>query len=80
MARRYAPVWNRIKVDGKATITVSKDAARAVEYGVKEAKALENVSRRKMGMIGWSKLVIERESISPTHLKITFTLLYSTDV
>lgn len=80
MARRYVPIWNRIKAEGKTTITVSKAAARTVENGVKEAKTIENVSRRKMGMIGWSKLIIEREEISSTHIKITFTLLYSTDV
>jgi len=80
MARRYASIWNVIKAEGKVSITVSKDAARTVENGVKEAKTIENVSRRKMGMIGWSKLVISREKLSDTHIKITFKLLYSTDV
>ncbi len=80
MARRYVPIWNRIKAEGKVEITVSKDAARTVENGVKEAKTIENVARRKMGMIGWSKLVVKRETISDNYIKITFTLLYSTDV
>jgi hypothetical protein len=80
MARRYVTIWNRIKAEGKAEITVSKAAARTVENGVKEAKTIENVARRKMGMIGWSKLVISREVLSDTHVKITFSFLYSTDV
>ena len=80
MARRYQPIWETIKRTGSAEITVSKDAARTVEEGVKEIKSEENTVRRKMGMIGWSKLVIKREKLSSTHIKISFELLYRTDL
>lgn len=80
MAKRHIEIWKEIKAKGKATVTVSKDAARTTENGVKEEKTKENTARVKMGMIGWSKLVITREPISTTHIKITFSLLYSTDV
>lgn len=78
MARRYQPIWDTLKKTGKADITVSLDAARTVENGVKELKTAENVARRKVGLIGWSKLVITREKLSDTHVKISFRFLYST--
>lgn len=80
MASRYCQIWNQIKETGCAEITVSKAAARTVEQGVKRVKTAENVARRLAGLVGWSKLVVKRESLSSTHIKITFTLLYRTDL
>lgn len=80
MASRYDPIWNEIKANGTATITVSKDAARTVTEGVIEAKKHENTARIKVGLIGWSRMKIERTPISDTHIKITFSFLYSTDI
>ena len=80
MAKRHLIIWREIKTTGKATITVSKAAARLTENGVKEEKTKENRYRLNRGKIGWSKLVVHREEISDSHVKITFSLLYSTEV
>lgn len=69
-----------IKKTGSAQVTVSKAHARTVEDGVKRVKTAENVARRFAGLVGWSKLVIKRETLSATHLKISFSLLYRTDL
>lgn len=73
-------IWSAIKKAGSAEVTVSKAHARTVEDGVKRVKTAENVARRMTGLVGWSKLVIKRESLSATHIKISFTLLYRTDL
>ena len=77
---QYDSVWHTIKHVGSATVTVSKAHARTVEDGVKRVKTSENVSRRLAGLVGWSKLIITRTDISPTHVKIKFELLYSTQL
>ena len=77
---QYDSVWHTIKHVGSATVTVSKGHARTVEDGVKRVKTSENVSRRLAGLVGWSKLVIQRQEISATHVRITFSLLYRTDL
>lgn len=69
-----------IKQAGSATVTVSKAHSRTVENGVKRVKTAENVARRMAGLVGWSKLVVTREVLSATHIKITFSLLYRTDI
>lgn len=73
-------IWSAIKKAGSAEVTVSKAHARTVEDGVKRVKTAENVARRMTGLVGWSKLVIKREQLSSTHIKISFTLLYRTDL
>jgi hypothetical protein len=77
---QYDSVWATIKHAGSATVTVSKAHARTVEDGVKRVKTAENTARTRVGLVGWSKLVIKREDISVTMTKITFTLLYRTDL
>lgn len=74
----YDGVWTQIKTTGKAEVTVSVAHARTVEQGIKRTKAAENVARRLGGLVGWSKLVVERQRLSPTMVKLTFTLLYET--
>lgn len=76
--RKYDAVWNEIKQTGRAEVTVSKEASRRILQGIKLAKTTENVARRQAGLVGWSKLVITRETISGTMEKITLTLLYNT--
>jgi hypothetical protein len=77
---RYDAIWHTIKLTGKAEVTVSKAFLRTLENGVKRVKTAENVARCKVGLVGWSKLVVAREQISATHIKVTFTLLYRTDL
>ena len=77
---QYDSVWAAIKHVGSATVTVSKAHARTVEDGVKRVKTAENTARTRVGLVGWSKLVIKREDISATMTKITFSLLYRTDL
>lgn len=78
--RQYAETWNSIKTTGKASVTVSKEHARTVVAGVIETKSDENVLRKRVGLLGWSKLVIVRTPISATHVRIDFSLLYSTNL
>lgn len=85
---KYAKIWEYIKlanklpetVDRKVSVEVSKDQATALESGVKKLKSNENVGLRKLGQVGWSKLVIERTEIDDSRVRITFSLLYSTDL
>jgi hypothetical protein len=75
---QYDIIWDQIKTTGSAEVTVSKDFARTLENGVKRTKTAENVARRMAGLVGWSKLVVTRTTLSPTHIKIRFELLYLT--
>lgn len=85
---KYAKIWELIKVanklpetvDRKVSVEVSVDQARALESGVKKLKSNENVGLRNLGRVGWSKLVIEREDLGDDRVRITFSLLYSTDL
>lgn len=78
--RKYNATWNEIKRTGKAQVVVSSEAARTVINGIKLAKTTENVARRQVGLVGWSKLVIKQERLSATRVKITLELLYSTQL
>jgi hypothetical protein len=75
---QYDPIWDQIKNTGSAEVTVSKDFARTLEQGVKRVKTAENVARRMVGLVGWSKLIVTRTSLSETKMKIRFELLYLT--
>ena len=72
----YTAVWTEVKLTGTASIVVSKVAAKKITLGILQAKAKENVARKNAGLVYWSKFVIERQSISDTMIKITFTLCY----
>jgi hypothetical protein len=78
--RTYSAVWNEIKNSGKASVTVSKDHARTMTAGVIETKSDENTVRRKVGLVGWSKLKITRIPLSATHMRVDFELVYSTNL
>lgn len=78
MAYKYQTIWNEIKHNKKAEITISKDLAPTVIQGVKRTKSAENVGRSEVGLVRYSKLVIEQEVLSERTgmLKVTFSLLY----
>lgn len=78
--RQYDSIWHQIKTTGNASVTVSKDHARTMIAGVIETKSDENTLRRKVGLIGWSKLVITRTKLSDTHIRVDFSLAYLTNL
>lgn len=78
--RQYDSIWKQLKETGTASVTVSKDHARTMIAGVIETKSDENTLRRKVGLIGWSKLVIKRTSLSPTHMRVDFSFAYITNL
>jgi hypothetical protein len=79
---KYAPIWKTIKASpsGEAEVTVHKDVAETVIQGLKRTKSAENVTRSKVGLIPWSKLVIEKEILSDRTgmMKIKFKLFCDT--
>lgn len=77
MASKYAVIWNTLKKAETVQVTVSKDNAHNVIYGVKREKFKENVPRKLAGLPYWGKLIIKRESISDTHERVTFSFGYS---
>lgn len=72
----YREVWNTVKLEGHASIVVSKAAAKKITLGILQAKAKENVARKHAGLLYWSKFVIVRTSLSDTMIRIDFTLCY----
>lgn len=82
MAYKYREIWNTIKVEQQAVITVSKHSAPTVIQGVKRTKCAENAHRASVGLVPWSKLVITKEVISERLdlIRVTFKLLYDTRV
>jgi len=87
---KYSAIWEAVKLtnkladtaDRKVTVVVSKDRVQATESGVKKLKSIENVSLKSIGRVGWSKLVITREPLPDDEhrVRLTFSLLYSTDI
>lgn len=75
---KYDAVWSELKKQGCVELTVSKSAAFTIINGIKLAKTTENVARRHMGLIGWSKLVIVKTPISATMLRVKLSFLYET--
>ena len=82
MAYVYQEIWETIKVELQAEITVSKDRAPTVIQGVKRTKCAENAHRSSVGLIPWSKLIIAQELLSQRTgmVKVTFKLLYDTRI
>lgn len=78
MARIYRPVWDQIKATTKAELTAHQDKVATIIQGVKKIKSEENAVRRKIGLIPYSKLVIEQEELGLERVKIKFKLLYDT--
>lgn len=79
MAYKYQEIWDTIKANRKAEITVSESYAPTVIQGVKRTKCAENSTRSLAGLVPWSKLVIRKEELDKRGtLKVTFELLYDT--
>lgn len=81
---KYTSIWQEIKANQAATVTVSRENAATLIQGVKRTKCAENAGRGKLGagLIPWSKLEIETELLSERTgmLKVTFRLIYNTRV
>lgn len=75
---KYDEIWHVLKTTGTAEFTVSTEAERRILNGIKLVKTTENTARRAAGLIGWSKLVIERTPLSTTHVRIKLSFLFST--
>jgi len=82
MPWKYQEIWQAIKTNMQAEITVSRDMAPTLIQGVKRTKCADNVHRSGVGLVPWSKLVIEKELLSERTqmMKITFRLLYDSRV
>lgn len=82
MALLYQEIWDTIKAKEEAVITVHKTRAATVIQGVKRTKCVENAHRASVGLIPWSKLVIEQALLSEEigMIRVHFKLLYSTKV
>jgi hypothetical protein len=80
MALKYATIWKEIKKNTFAEIVVHESIAPTVLQGIKRTKSAENVTRSAVGLIPWSKLVVEQELLSgrTRMVKITLRLLYDT--
>lgn len=80
MAYKYQALWDEIKRNRTAEITLSRELAPTVIQGVKRTKSAENVGRSEVGLIRYSKLVIEKELLSERtgRIKVKFKLLYDT--
>ena len=74
---KYSQIWQTIKANGYAEVTVSKVNARSVESGVIHTKKKDNVLRKLAGLPRFPKLVITSTELSASHVKIRFELLYS---
>lgn len=75
---KYQEIWDTIKRDLKAEVTVGPDLAPTLIQGVKRTKCAENSTRSMVGLIPFSRLKVKREVISKTTgmLKVTFELIY----
>lgn len=79
---KYQEIWNAIKNSekGEAEITVHESILPTVIQGTKRTKSAENVSRPLVGLVRYSKLIIEKELLSKERgiWKVKFKLLYDT--
>jgi len=82
VAYKYITIWKQLKssMPPEVEITIHEDLMETVIQGVKRTKSAENVSRAAVGLVPWSKLVIEKEllSVNTRMMKVRFKLLYDT--
>lgn len=76
MAFIYQEIWDTVKANGSAEITVSEAHARTVIQGVRRTKSFENGLKRKKKKIRFPKMYVERTEIGQGMLKVKFTLSY----
>lgn len=75
---KYDSIWQTLKETGRAEVVVGVEAVSLVVTGVRDAKYRESYARKKAGLIAWSKMVITKEKLSDTRVKVTFEFVYST--
>lgn len=81
MAYVYQPIWEKIKLNLEAEVTVSEDKVATLIQGVKRTKCTDNAKRASVGLIPFSRLTIEQEKLSDRGVvKVKFKLLYDTRV
>lgn len=56
MAWMYAPIWEELKRNGTADVTVSESNLETVKQAIKKVKSSENVTRRPMGFAPFGRL------------------------
>jgi hypothetical protein len=80
--RRYQQLWNSLKRDQTAEVVLHKDLAQTVIQGLRKIKSDENVKRRSVGLVPFSKLLHKEEVVreSRGQVKLTFWFLYDTRV
>lgn len=79
-SKQYKQIWNKIKTNLKAEVTVSKEYAPTLIQGVIRTKCADNVGRHGVGLISFARMKIKREEISGTMLKVTFELGYDSRI
>lgn len=76
MAYIYQDIWNTVKANGKAEITVSEVHAPTVIQGVRRTKSFENGLKRKKKKVRFPKMYVARKELGQGMLLVTFTLSY----
>lgn len=78
MPMLYGSIWNQVKAQQWAEVTVSKDNLRTLIQGVRRTKCAENAGRSKLGLIPWAKMENDVELLDPERgiYKVTFRLIY----
>jgi len=56
VARMYQTIWDALKTNGKAEVTVSKHRRATVRQAIIKLKCEENVARRSTGLMYYGKL------------------------
>lgn len=78
MAMLYGPIWQQIKQQQWAEVTVSNENLATLIQGVRRTKCAENAGRSKLGLIPWAKLETHKELLDPVRKiwKVKFVLKY----
>lgn len=80
MTYLYQPIWEAIKANRFAEVTIGRDVVDTVIQGVKRTKCAENSTRANAGLIPWSRMKITKELLSERTgmWKVKFELIYDT--
>lgn len=78
MTYKYQEIWDEIKKNLKADVTVGPTYAPTLIQGVKRTKCAENSTRALVGLIPYSRMRITQEVLSEKTgvIKVTFELIY----
>lgn len=75
MARKYDPIWERIKavkVGEEVPVKVHATAAKTLRHGVWDAKSRETAIKKQLGMPSAGKLKIREVAAVPSGYVILF--------